>query len=617
MKKKKSKKSVGVKEIARIHDKDYINLVVDTLNIGKQALIFVNTKNRAESSALELSGINKPNEEEKNALLKISSEILHSLSRPTLQCLRLSECVKKGVAFHHSGLVSEQRAIIEENFKKGLIKIICSTPTLATGLDLPAFRVIIRDLLRHSKRGLSFIPVLEYLQQAGRAGRPKYDNFGEAICVVANEKSKKDILKRYLNGEPEEIYSKLAVEPVLRTYVLSMIVLGHARSRDELMNFFSKTFWAFQFRDLDKIEIILEKTLELLVNWGMIKEVKIDEKVNIDTDRYNTVKQDKKLKKAISKEIKEVDEKEMFVSADSLSSHQRYKDSNYMSFKSDKIYIATILGRRVAETYVDPYTANHIVLGLLRAKSDGNFNPFGMLHTICHTLELRPLLSVRSAEIEELEDFYIKNERLFFEKEPSYYDLEYNEYLESIKTALALNDWIEEKDEDFILENYNLVPGILRAKIEICDWLLYCSMEFARIIEYHKAINEISKLRLRLKYGAKEELIALLKIKNIGRSRARALYSKGIKSIGDISKAGLARLSLVLGESVAKTILEEVSGESYNEDKAVIKKSSETERNSLNDDDTLDKNISDKEEKEIIKIRKKKSCRQFNLLDFS
>jgi helicase len=596
MAEKKGKKRIIAQKINIVHDKDYINLVVDTLNIGKQALVFVNTKNRAESSAQEISGLYKPKRSDKEALLKVSSGILHALSRPTVQCLKLSECVKNGVAFHHSGLVSEQRNIIEENFKNGLIKVICSTPTLAAGLDLPAFRVIIRDLLRHSKRGLSYIPVLEYLQQAGRAGRPKYDSFGEAVCVASNEKSRKDIVKRYLHGEPEEIYSKLAVEPVLRTYVLSMIVLGHARSRDELMNFFSKTFWAFQFKDLDKIEMILEKTLELLENWGMIKEVKRDAALP-------------------DKGIEEKDEG-MFISAESLSKKGVDMGSS-SSFGLNKTYVATILGRRVAETYVDPYTANHIVLGLLRAKADGNFNPFGMLHTVCHTLELRPLLSVKSSEIEDIEDFYIKNEGLFFEKEPSYYDLEYNEYLESIKTALALNDWIEEKDEDFILENYNLVPGVLRSKIEICDWLLYCSMEFARIVEYHKAINEISKLRMRLKYGAKEELIALLKIKNIGKSRARALYGKGIKSVGDISKAGLARLSVILGESIAKTIIKEVNGKSLGEHKEVIKGNDGKELNPLENENDLGKKISDKKDNEIIKIRRKKSCRQFNLSDFS
>jgi len=605
MKEKKGKRCVEVKELNPIDDKDYINLVADTLAIGKQALIFVNTKNRAESSAQEILRVCKPKRDEKEALLKISVEILHSLSRPTIQCLKLSECVKNGVAFHHSGLVSEQRNIIEENFKKGLIKVICSTPTLAAGLDLPAFRVIIRDLLRHSKRGLSFIPVLEYLQQAGRAGRPKYDSFGESVCVVANDKSRKDILKRYLNGEPEEIYSKLAVEPVLRTYVLSMIVLGHARSSNELMNFFSKTFWAFQFRDLDKIEIILEKTLELLENWGMIKEVKVEQKVNVSISEDNLIKQDK-----------EFDEKEIFVSADCLSKGGVQRGPSG-SIGLNKTFVATILGRRVAETYIDPYTANHVVLGLLRAKSDDNFNPFGMVHLICHTLEIRPLLSVRSAEIEDLEDFYIKNERLFLEKEPSYYDLEYNEYLESIKTALAITDWIEEKDEDFILETYNLVPGILRSKIEICDWLLYCSLEFARIVGYHKAISEISKLRMRLKYGAKEELIPLLKVKNIGKSRARALYGKGIKTINDISKAGLARLSLVLGESVAKTVLKQVRGESYYEGKGTNQGNNDKKFNSLDDDSVLNKIGSDEKENDIIKIRRKNSSRQFNLLDFS
>ena len=109
---------------------------------------------------------------------------------------------------------------------------------------MPAFRTIIRDLKRYGYRGLAWIPILEYHQQAGRAGRPSFDKYGEAICIAASKSEKDNIHEKYIKGEPEEIYSKLAVEPVLRTYLLSLIATDFVKTKQQIFEFFSKTFWA-------------------------------------------------------------------------------------------------------------------------------------------------------------------------------------------------------------------------------------------------------------------------------------------------------------------------------------------------------------------------------------
>ena len=151
-----------------------IDLALETINMKKQALIFANTRMSAEKTAEDLA--KKLKDPKNQELLELENKVLKSLSSPTRQCKRLSQCIKNGIAFHHSGLSPVQRDLIEESFRKGIVKVICSTPTLAYGLDLPAFRVILKDLKRFTSRGLQYIPVLEYLQMSGRAGRPKYDN---------------------------------------------------------------------------------------------------------------------------------------------------------------------------------------------------------------------------------------------------------------------------------------------------------------------------------------------------------------------------------------------------------------------------------------------------------
>jgi len=488
-----------------------LDLAIDTLNLGKQALVFANTKKSAEKTAEDIAGKIKTNN---SSLEELSAKILKALSSPTKQCQRLALCIKKGVAFHHAGLVAKQRELIEENFKNGIVKIICATPTLAMGIDLPAYRSIIKDLKRYGSRGMSFIPVLEYLQMCGRAGRPKYDKEGEAICVAISENEKENLYERYVLGEPEDIYSKLAVEPVLRTYLLSLIAANFVNTKKKIIDFFEKTFWAHQFVDMGKLEMIIDKMLGLLEEWKFIE--------------MGSKKDD-------------------FVSADKI--------------KEDNGTIrATIMGKRVAELYIDPLTA-YFFIDCLRKNSNKKAHEFSFLQMASHTLEMRPLLRVGVKEQDKMQEELMRYYERLFEKEPSLYEPEYEDFLNSIKTASMLNEWVNEKTEEYLLENYNARPGELRGKMEIADWLLYATEEISRILQFQHFNKEIVKLRLRLRYGVKEELLPLVRIPGIGRVRARKLFFNRIKDVGDIKSADLMKLSQILGHNVALNLKKEVGQE--------------------------------------------------------
>ena len=488
--------------IDNITDVPVINLVLDTINKNKQALVFVNTKKSAEKLAEEIAKKIKIND---NKLNELSLETLKALSKPTKQCERLSKILKKGIAFHHAGLHHAQKELIEDNFRNGNIRIITCTPTLAYGLDLPAFRAIIKDLKRYSIHGYSWIPVLEYHQQAGRAGRPKFDTFGEAICIASTKPEKKKIIRKFIKGKPEEIYSKLAVEPVLRTYLLSLISANFVNNKKSIMEFFGKTFYAYQFKDLNELEKIITKMLGLLEEWEFIRT------------------------------------KEDFVSADELK---------------DESIKATILGKRIAELYIDPLTAFFIITCLRKASAKRI--DFSFLQMISHTLEIRPLLKTRMKEYDLIQEKLIEYEDYLLDNEPNIYDPEYEDFTNSVKTALFFYDWVNEKDEDYLLENYNIRPGEIKSKLDIADWLLYCAEELSRILQFQQIIKDILRLRLRLKYGAKEELLTLLKLKNIGRVRARNLYKNRIKDIADLKKADITRLVQILGKETALSVKEQL-----------------------------------------------------------
>jgi helicase len=492
-------------QIPKSNSDPTINLALDTINLKKQALIFANTKRSAEKTAEEISLKIKETSKE---LKDLSEQILHVLSKPTKQCQRLAKCIEKGIAFHHAGLTHKQKELIEDNFRGGLIKIIACTPTLAFGLDLPAFRAILKNLRRYGIHGLNWIPTLEYLQMAGRAGRPKFDKHGEAIAVATTEEAKKEIYERYVKGEPEDIFSKLAVEPVLRTYLLSLIATKFVTDQKSIIKFFSKTFWAFQYRDMSKLSSIILKMLRLLQKFEFI----------------------------------EGSEQEEFQSATEMF-NQKYK--------------ATLIGKRVAELYIDPLTAYHLVMCIKRA-SKKKINEFSFLQMISHTLEMRPLLRVKTKEYDLIENHLLKYSDYLLENEPSIYEPEYEGFLHSIKTSLFFSDWVNEKDEEYLLETYNTRPGEIRVKLGLADWLLYASEELTRMLKLKQLIKEIIKLRLRLKYGVKEELLPLLKLENVGRVRARKLFRNKIKDIADVKKAKVSTLIEILGEKIALSVKEQV-----------------------------------------------------------
>lgn len=486
-----------------------VELSLDTISKNKQALVFAESKKSAEKVAEEIARSIKG---KRNELDELARKILKALPSPTKQCVRLAACVKKGIAFHHAGLVAKQRDVIEQAFREGLINTICATPTLAFGVDLPAFRVIIKSLKRYSGAwGMDWIPVLEYHQMCGRAGRPRYqDSHGEAVVIARSDGESEELYSRYVTGQPEDIESKLAVEPVLRVHVLSLIATGFVRSRQQLIDFFSQTFLAHQEREISELCVLLDKVIRLLEQWEFISVSRDD-----------------------------------FVSAADMNIKE--------------VVVPTLLGRRVAELYLDPLTAHHFIRGLQMCKMGASV--FGLLQLVSNTKEVEPRLRVGSKEYEKMKSVLLEHYSELLEMEPNLYDPEYDDFLDSIKTAVFLNDWVSESSEEKLLEEYGIRPGEVWGKITIADWLLYTMEEIAPLLKMHNIVKDIRKLRMRVQHGVREELLTLLRLEGVGRVRARRLYRAGIKDIGDVKKADLGTLGRLIGQKTALKVKKQVGQE--------------------------------------------------------
>lgn len=504
-----------VTKVKQIISDDVINLAIDTINRGKQALVFVNSKQSAQKVARDIAKQLKKQKYSEN--INLSDKIKKVLSHPTKQCEDLSNSVKYSIAFHHSGLHSKQRELVESSFLRGEVKIIAATPTLAAGMNLPAFRTILKDLKRFSGWGMSYIPVLEYLQQAGRAGRPGFDDYGESIIITKDESEKAEVFDRYICGVPEDITSKLAVLPVLRTYVLSLIATGFTKTKKELIEFFKKTFWAKQYGDMFDLIQKIESVLNDLIEFEFVIKngksyTKNDEAKNLFSNAVDLIKKD-----------------------------------------SDKeILKATIIGQRVSELYIDPDAANEIIQAL--KKADTNTSTLSYLLSLCLTNEIRSMFSIKKAEYEELVSLCIKDSDDYICEMPDISSDDFLLFLNKFKVAHVVDLWINECDEDSLFKKYKVRPGEIHELVNRLDWLIYGAASLASLIG-NKSINpNLNRLRKRIKYGVKEELLFLLEIQGIGKVRARKLYSAGISTLSDLKKTSLDALSSLLGVKVAYSV---------------------------------------------------------------
>ncbi|MBW9220988.1 DEAD/DEAH box helicase [Methanothermococcus sp. SCGC AD-155-M21] len=512
------------------------NLVVDCVLKDGSLLIFCNSKRKAVSESKKLNLKKYLSSDELKELKKLKEDILSVFDNPTEICKTLGECIERGVAFHHAGLTYEQRKIVEEGFRKKLIKVICCTPTLSMGINAPCRRAILRDLKRFSNRGMVPIPKMEVLQCIGRAGRPNLDPYGEGIIYIDRGTTIEDA-KNYLTGPVENIYSKLSNHRILRAHILGLIALGEIDNKKNLEEFINNTFYAHQYGNTSKI---LENINDIIEFLESNKFIKIDYKDDKDGNNKNNIK------------ILTLDENNNIT-----ISHK----------KGNENYTITSIGRRISELYIDPLSGKIIIDELkklskkLKSYNSKDLNTSDLkdyctqylLYSISKTTEMMPLLRVKDSEWD-----YLSKEMLKMDIDP---DEDISRSLECFKNSKMFYDWVNEVPENEILEEYGIEPGILRYKVEQAKWILHATKEIYALLDIEeKCLSDtLNELEIRMEYGASRELIELLKIKHIGRSRARLLYNSGIKNGEDILN-NHKRVIKLLGKNITDKIISCIKG---------------------------------------------------------
>ena len=224
-------------------------LVQEALQKKESLLIFTPTRYEAEQLCNEVASFLAEKEllylvemrELKAAVAQFHDQIHSRFDQ------RLFFSIQKGVAFHHAGLSSDMRSFIEKLYRQGLVKVIACTPTLSSGVNLPARFVVIKDV-GLSRQFLQLNPNALH-QMCGRAGRPGYDDRGKAMILASCLGERNDIQLIYFKPKSyvpkyADVQSKL-LDNLLEQYLVWIAEAegrGGMKERD-LEELLRKSFW--------------------------------------------------------------------------------------------------------------------------------------------------------------------------------------------------------------------------------------------------------------------------------------------------------------------------------------------------------------------------------------
>ena len=187
--------------------------------------------------------------------------------------------LKKGIVYHHSGLIPILKEIIEIIYGKGLVKILIATETFSVGINMPTKTVIFTEIEKYDNNGLRILRTDEYLQMAGRAGRRNIDKTGTVIILPTFELPSELTFKDMLKGEYQKLTSKFKLS---YQFVLKTLNSKTFNTND----FLSQTFIS---NENDKRIIGISKEKYELENKIKELEDKIDSKENQNIANYEKI----------------------------------------------------------------------------------------------------------------------------------------------------------------------------------------------------------------------------------------------------------------------------------------------------------------------------------------
>ncbi|CAB4068797.1 POLQ [Lepeophtheirus salmonis] len=489
------------------NDSDYlVQLCLETVVDGHSVLVFCPTKSWcekvAESIAKEFYNIGMPNNNPKSD----ESSKYGSLLRKELDGIKLKATIENlkrtpagldgvlgksiafAVAFHHAGLTMDERDIVENSFKQGVLRVLVATSTLSSGVNLPARRVIVRSPFTYRNQ---LIDSLSYNQMIGRAGRKGIDTQGESILFCReNERLK---VEELINSKLTSVKSCLVqikgddLCSSMKRAILEIIAGNVAKNKDEVHRYTSCTMLAASLRRNGTQDSVAQnsitKCLEFLERNEFIRTQEISSKVSYIATQLG-----------------------LACLASSLSPDEGLQNELQIVYLLVPIYAAV--------SWPNLDWMNYLTIW---ESLSSDLKRVGEIVGIEERFLIRAMRGTVNYSVPKQIKSMATHQRFY--------------------TALALNDLVNEVSLYEVTKKYGASKGMLQSLQQAASTFAGMVTVFCARLGWHNLELLVSQFQNRLQFGVQRELVDLCRLSTLNGHRARILYNSSIDSVASVANS--------------------------------------------------------------------------------
>ncbi|XP_020228897.1 helicase and polymerase-containing protein TEBICHI [Cajanus cajan] len=520
-----------ISKVADIGGKDpdhVVELCNEVVQEGQSVLIFCSSRKGCESTARHIAKFLKSFTVDVNdndcEFADITSAI-NSLGKcPAGLDPILEETLPSGVAFHHAGLTVEEREIVETCYRKGLVRVLTATSTLAAGVNLPARRVIFRQ----PRIGCDFLDGTRYKQMAGRAGRTGIDTKGESILICKPEEIKK--VTGLLNESCPPLHSCLSEDINGMTHAILEVVAGAIVQTASDINRYVRCTLLNSTRPFLDVVKSAQESLRWLCQRKFLEW-------NEDTKLYSTTPLGRA---AFGSSL--CPEESLIVLAD-LS---RAREGFVLASDLHLVYLVTPINVDVEPDW-ELYYEHFVKLSALD-QSVGNrvgvTEPFLM-----HMAHGAPLRGSNKSRDNTRSLYNKRRNQLGVSNATVNYDDQTLRVCRRFYVALILSLLVQETPVGEVCAAFKVARGMVQALQENAGRFASMVAVFCERLGWHDLEGLVAKFQNRVSFGVRAEIVELTTIPYVKGSRARALYKAGLRTPLAIAEASIPELAKALFES--------------------------------------------------------------------
>ncbi|EDV42218.1 uncharacterized protein Dana_GF17871 [Drosophila ananassae] len=508
------------------NDSDHVaQLCIETLLEGCSVIVFCPSKDWCENLAVQLATamhalIKSGSDLGRRLRSNLSPEALENVKQqlrdiPTGLDAVMSKAVTCACAFHHAGLTTEERDIVETAFKSGALKVLVATSTLSSGVNLPARRVLIRSPLFGGKQMSS----LTYRQMIGRAGRTGKDTLGESILICTESNAR--IGRELVTAQLQPISSCLEMDGSthLKRALLEVISSGVATTRQDIDRFVNCTLLSAQkamkndenpVADEESDSNYINDALDFLIEYEFIR-LQTDEET--ETSAYVATR----------------------LGAACLASSMPPTDGLLLFAELQKSRRCFVLESELHAVYlVTPYTVCYQLQDL------------DWLIYLDMWEKLNPAMKKVGELVGVKESFLVKAMR-------GQTNLDYKQMQvhKRFYTALALQELVNETPINVVVHKFKCHRGMLQTLQQMASTFAGIVTAFCTSLQWSTLALIVSEFRDRLYFGIHSDLIDLMRLPDLTQKRARALFDAGFKNLVQLAGADVLALEKVLFNSLS------------------------------------------------------------------